>query len=244
MSINNRKIKLQKFNKYKMPIYDYPYTYKIMYWRSDLKQAVINCGKITSKEVLNKFHGVREATQKEINNYIKIKHSAQTFSSILLASAILLLFYSFGMIFVIIIIGLSNIEALIAAGIGFVVCIIIAFLIYDYSQKDKRAISIINSSKVYVANCYEYDIQNTQTMPTSSHHVSKPLLIKVCDNYNHYVDEWLIILYKAWYKPKKTKLLLYIFKHNDNIDLGVLTEYEIAKATNSNIDISKIYNTK
>ena len=78
MNVNVKRIKLQKINKYKMPIYDYPYTYKVMYSRNELVRAIknIEMGKIKpliKNNVLDNFNGIRQATQEEINNYVRLR---------------------------------------------------------------------------------------------------------------------------------------------------------------------------
>ena len=61
-----------------MPEYNYPYTYKIMYARSELRKAIMNVEKakvkpLSKMEALKEFCGLHLATSEEIDEYFRKK---------------------------------------------------------------------------------------------------------------------------------------------------------------------------
>ena len=87
-----------------MPEYNYPYTYKIMYARSELRKAIMNVEKakvkpLSKMEALKEFCGLRQATNEEINEYFNKKsfkhHNTEFFGYFYCFISICLLFFYF-----------------------------------------------------------------------------------------------------------------------------------------------------
>lgn len=196
-----------------MPEYNYPYTYKIMYARSELRKAIEKLKILSKEKILEEFYGVRQATNEEINEYFNKKsfkyHNTEFFGYFYCFISICLLFFYFFLLKFIV--ETNNFFVIIFSPFFFGAGIISSFCIgYD---KIKWSDSNARKGKIYVADCYEYDFKGIGTIRHRSFY------IKIHDNKGKYIDEWIRVAHKP--RPQ-SRIILYIFEYKNEIGLDVI----------------------
>lgn len=213
MDVYNKRLKLQKINKYRLPVYSYAESYKLIKIMSDLKKARINVGIISKDRILDEFYGVREATCEEIDNYIKSIKFLKFNKWFYISLAI------FWLITVIqsIVQSFDDGFNLNVCFMGFIIILMSITLLFEgleFATLNFNS-SLIKKSKVYVANCYSYSYKLRSIYGTRSKNL---IYIKVRDRKDHYIDEWIYD-----HCGGSENYILYIFKYNNDIALGVLS---------------------
>lgn len=169
-----------------------------------LKKIIINKGILANKDIISNFYGMKEATKEDIDKYIEDNYWYKLFYNKIGIFIMISLIVSYVM---------KSLFITIFINIGL-------FLLYRRGKKANDAIKEIKLSKVYVAECFQYEKRlkwygrgkNSQMDTT----------IRVWDKKNHYIRNWFRTYLGPFYNEDKYKLTLYVFKKENSHKLGLL----------------------
>ena len=177
---------------------------------------------INNNQIINQFNGIRLATDKEKEQYIKcLKGNNISFTLLNIFAKFWIFIGIFGAIGII-----TNHE-----NFGtrlFMLLIVCAIGIFGWiiNKKTKENIALprkATNGKLYIADCYSYDKKITNSSR------SRRFYIKVTDNVDCYLDKWFSIDHISFVQNDVIKAKLFVVKNENEYFFDVYTESIISK---------------